>query len=89
MPDLPFQGALKIRGNFTRIFNTDTLTEVTDPPIGENEKFPERLITMSPHPKISEDSSKVLSCFDKYVTMNQDPKIISDKLPATDLADSD
>ena len=32
MPDLPFQGALKIRGNSTHVHNTETLSEVTGPP---------------------------------------------------------
>ena len=44
MPNLPLQGALKMRGNSTHIFNTDTLTKVTGPPIVENEKSPEELI---------------------------------------------
>ena len=48
MPDLSFQGALKMRGNFTHIFNTDTLTKVIGPSIGENEKVPEELIIISP-----------------------------------------
>ena len=45
MPDLPFQGALKLRGINTPILNTDTITEVTGPPIGENDKFPSELIS--------------------------------------------
>ena len=39
MPDLRFQGALKMRGISSHIFNTQTLTEVTGPPTGENKSF--------------------------------------------------
>ena len=66
MPDLPFQGALKMRGSFSHIFNTETLTEVTGPPTGENESFPEELITISPQIKPTKDIPNALSCYDEY-----------------------
>ena len=44
MPELPFQGALKIRGTSNYIPNTEILTETTGSPSGENESFPDDLI---------------------------------------------
>ena len=44
MPELPFQGALKIRGTSNHIPNTETLTETTGPPSGENESYADDLI---------------------------------------------
>ena len=43
MPDLPFQGALKVKSINMQIPNTETLTEITGPPTGENEIYPEDL----------------------------------------------
>ena len=39
MLDLPFQGALKIRSTNMQIPNTDTLTELTGLPTGENDLY--------------------------------------------------
>ena len=50
-----------MRGNSTHIFYTDTLTEATGPPIGENEKNIEDLIITSTPLEISEDNSNALS----------------------------
>ena len=66
MLDLPFQGDLKMRGSSPHIFNTETLTEVTGPPTGENESFPEELITISPQIKPTKDIPNALSCYDEY-----------------------
>ena len=44
MPELPFQGALRIRGTNTYIPNNEILTEITAPPTGETEIYPEDLI---------------------------------------------
>ena len=67
MPDLPFQGALKLRGINTPILNTDTITEVTGPPIGENNKFPSELIS-SPltRSQFSAGEHNSLMCQERY-----------------------
>ena len=44
MAELPFQGALKIRGTSNYIPNTETLIETTGSPPGENESYPDDLI---------------------------------------------
>ena len=44
MLDLPFQGALKIRSINMQIPNTDTLTEVTGSPTGENDIYHKDII---------------------------------------------
>ena len=69
MPDLPFQGALKMRRSSPHIFNTETLTEMTGPPTGDNESFPEELIKILPKVKPTEDIPNTLSCYDEYHDM--------------------
>ena len=48
MPGLPFQGALKLRGKVISNLNTETLTEVTSPPIGKDDECPSDLIKSPP-----------------------------------------
>ena len=43
MPELPFQGALKIRDINTYIPNTDVLIETTGPPNGQPELYPDNI----------------------------------------------
>ena len=67
MPDLPFRGALKLRGINTPSLNTDTITEVTGPPIGEDDTFPSDLI--SSHITRSQSSAEQhnsLICQEEY-----------------------
>ena len=52
MPDLPFQGALRVRGTNMHIPNTDTLTEVKGPPTGESKTYPEAFIENLSTPEI-------------------------------------
>ena len=49
MPELPFQGALKIRGTSNHIPNTETLIETTGPPSREIESYPDDLISNPCH----------------------------------------
>ena len=73
MPDLPFEGASKIRGNTTRISNTDTLTEADGPSTWDNEKFPDELIPISPTLENTEDyNQNTLSCYEEYDETNKD-----------------
>ena len=53
MPELPFQGALRIRGTSNHIPNTETLIETTGPPSGEIESYPDDLILNPCHQKKS------------------------------------
>ena len=64
MPDLPFQGAFKIRRNSTYVHNTETLTEVTGPPTGTNEEFPDELIMIPPSKQLRKDND-ALTCYEK------------------------
>ena len=52
MPDLPYQGALKIRNTQTYTLDTDALNETTGPPTGIEEEFPSNLNL--PNPPLSE-----------------------------------
>ena len=58
MPDLPFQGALILRIINMQITNTETLTEVTGPPIGENDTYLKDIIKehLTPEITIEKDS---------------------------------
>ena len=58
MPDLPFQGALKIRSINMQIPNIETLTEVTGPPTGENDIYQKDIIKepLTPEITIEKDS---------------------------------
>ena len=58
MSDLPFQGALKLRSINMQIPNTETLTEITGPPTGENETYPENLTreNLTPEMTVDKDS---------------------------------
>ena len=75
MPDLPFQGALKLRDINTPIINTETLTEVTGSPIGENDKFPSELIS-SPltRSQISTEEHNSPMCQEKYQHISEPAK---------------
>ena len=53
MPDLPFQGALRIRSTNMQRPNTDTLTEVTGPPTSENDIYPKAFIKEPLNPEIT------------------------------------
>ena len=55
-----------MRGSSPHIFNTETLTEMTGPPTGNNESFSEELIKILPKVKPTEDISNALSCYDEY-----------------------
>ena len=55
MPDLPFQGALKFRSINMQIPNTETITEVTGPPTGENDTYPEDITQEHLTPEITFD----------------------------------
>ena len=58
MPDLPFQGALKLRSINMQIPNTETLAEVTDLSTGENETYRENLTreNLTPEMTVDKDS---------------------------------
>ena len=43
LPDLPYQGAIRLRNVSTQIPNQDLMIEYTDAPSGESETFPEDL----------------------------------------------
>ena len=75
MPDLSFQGALKLRGINTLILNTDTITEVTGPPMGENGKFPSELIS-SPLTRghFSAEEHNSLMCQERYQHISEPTK---------------
>ena len=59
MPDLPFQGALKLRSINMQIPNTETLTEIPGPPTGENEIYPEDLTKENLTPEMT--TKKILN----------------------------
>ena len=63
MPDLPYQGALRIRNVKSPILNTEVIHEETGPPTGQEEEFPDDLDL--PNPPISElmnNDQEVLFC---------------------------
>jgi len=67
MPDLPFQGALKLRGTTVPTLNTETLSEVTGPPIGEEDNFPNDLIeTPQRENRTSRNDHNVLICHEEH-----------------------
>ena len=49
MTELPFQGALRIRGTSNHIPNTETLIETTGPPSGDIESYLHDLISNPCH----------------------------------------
>ena len=51
MPQLPFQGALRLRGTSNHVPNTETLIEITGPPSGHIESYPDNLILNPYHHK--------------------------------------
>ena len=76
MPDLPFQGALRLRGTVTPMLNTDTITETTGAPSGENERFPSELITSLPNEDSTpEEDHSFLTCHEKYSDMRESHEI--------------
>ena len=81
MFDLTFQGALRLRGTMTPMLNTDTLTEVTSAPTGEDEKFPTELITSLPtEDSTQEDDHSYLTYHGGYPDMQESYEIpIRDK----------
>ena len=63
MPDLPFQGALKIRNTQVYTPNTDMLNETTGPPSGEEEEFPNDIdLPNPPLSKLLDNNQEVLFC---------------------------
>ena len=71
MPDLPFQGALKLRRINMQIPNTETLTEVTGPPTGENETYPEDITKENLNPEIIiEKGSQPLPSHERGILRN-------------------
>ena len=67
MPDLLFQGALKLRGINTPILNTETLTVVTGPSIVEDDKFQSELVIPPlTRSKTSVDEHDSLTCFEGH-----------------------
>ena len=41
LPDLPYQGAIKLRDGSSQIPNEDVIIEYTNAPTGQTESFPE------------------------------------------------
>ncbi len=67
MSDLPFQGALKLRGTVTPTLNTDMLSEATGPPIGEEDTFPNNLIELSLREnRTPQNDHNVLICHEEH-----------------------
>ena len=46
-PDLPFQGAIRLRNTNNHITNTDTIPEMTGLPSGTEEHFPDEKLPQS------------------------------------------
>ena len=78
LPDLPYQGAIKLRGISGKTMDTDTDLEYTGPPSGEPESFPNN--TNLPNPEINTSSDDDMEVHSEHSRRDETPQIQNDRL---------
>ena len=78
LPNLPYQGAIKLRGISRKAMDTDTDLEYTGPPSGKPESFPNS--TNLPNPEIDTSSDDDMEDHPEHSKRDETPQIQNDRL---------